>query len=58
MNEQEKEDMKSRAFFQGRRDALNGITYKEGLASLSRDFLIRSYTKGFTEGLKALKEKK
>lgn len=58
MNEQEKKDMKSRANSQGRRDALNGVTYKQGIASLSKDFLIRPYTKGFTEGLKELKEKK
>lgn len=58
MNEQEKKDMKDRAYFQGLRDVKNGVTYKEGIASLSKDFLIRSYTQGYTDGLKTLKEKK
>ncbi len=54
--EQDKLDMKSQAFFQGRRDAKTGKTYKEGVASLSKDFLIRPYTQGYTQGLQELKK--
>ena len=56
--EEKKDEMKKEALRKGFDDVRRGVTYKEGIASLSRDFLIRSYTQGYTDGLKLLKEKK
>lgn len=51
--EEKKDEMKKEALRKGFDDALRGMTYKEGSATITKADLILAYARGYRDGVRA-----
>ncbi len=52
-DDKKKEEARKDAYRRGMDDALRGMTYKEGSATITRADLILAYARGYADGIRA-----
>jgi len=52
-DEKKRKEASDEAYKRGMEDALHGVTYTQGSAAYTRDFLILAYARGYADGTRA-----
>ena len=52
-DDKKKEEMRKETYRRGYEDALRGMTYKEGSATITKADLILAYARGYRDGIRA-----